>query len=234
MQKDKHLLKRIFNDCIKPRKLKISGAIFFMLISAATTAYIAYLIKPAVDETMFNKNNTDPLWIIPLTIVIITFIKAVSQYGHMLIMQNARISIQNSLREKMFSHFIRSDMKLFSKKSSGGMMSNMTNDVNSIMGLISLIITGAFLNIFTAIGLFANMLYQNTMLTFVAFCIFPVAFYPVYWISRRIKRLVLKNQRMSEKYFSLMDDSLGSIKVIKSYNAEGYEISRMQKMIKKI
>ncbi len=233
-QTDSQILKRVFQDCIRPRSGKIIFAIICMIISAISTAAVAYLIKPAVDETMFSRDNERMLYIIPLIIMLVTIIKSLAQYGHMLTMQNAHVSIQNSLRERMFSHFINSDLSLFSKKSSGGMMSNMTNDVGSIMGLISLIITGAFLNLFTAIALLGNMIYQNYMLTIIAFGVFPIAFYPVYWISRRIKRLVVKNQRMSEKYFSLMDDSLGSIKVVKSYNAEGYELSRMQKMIKNI
>lgn len=231
---DKQLLRRVFEDCIRPRISKIIVAIICMVIVALATASVAYLIKPAVDETMFNNSDEDMLLLIPMLVILVTVIKAAAQYGHMLIMQNAQVAILNSLREKMFSHFVCSDAKLYSRKSSGGMMSNMTNDVNSIMGLISLIITGAFLNLITASALFANMIYQNAMLTLIAFGAFPIAFYPVYLISRRIKRLVVKNQRMSEKYFSLMDDSLGSIKVIKSYNAEGYEISKMHKMIKGI
>lgn len=233
---DVRLLKRIYKECLKPRLHKIIGAIIFMIITAIATGLFAYLIKPAVDETMFQIEGSDDsaLILIPIYIAIVALVKAASQYGHMLIMQNVSVSILNSLREKMFSHFIRSDVILFTHKSSGGMMSNMTNDVNSIMNLIMLIVTGAFLNLFTAITLFSNMIYQNPSLTFVAFGLFPIAVYPMYWISKRIKRLVIKNQRMNEKYFSLMDDSLGSIKVVKSYNAENYEISKMQKMIRSI
>lgn len=230
----KHLLVRVFHDCIEPRKGKVLITILLMIISSVATATIAYLIKPAVDETMFKNSDENMLILIPMVIVAVTLIKAISQYGHMLIMQNMQVSILNSLRERMFSHFITSDIKLYSKKSSGGMISNMTNDLNSVMNLISLIITGAFLNFFTAIALFGNMLYQNAAMTFVAFFIFPLAFYPVYWISKRIKFLVVKNQRLNEKYFSMMDDSLSSVKVVKSYNAEDFEISKMRKMIRGI
>lgn len=235
---DKDILLRIYREEISPNLRKFIVAMIFMVISSVATFGQAFLIQPAIDKTMFasaaEQSTSSEIYIIPLLIILVTFFKSASQYAHMLIMRNLEVKITNNLRSKMYENFTKSDISFFSGKSSGGVISNMSVEITNISQLISLLMTGVFLNFFTAIMLFANMLFMDLMLTFYAFFLMPLAFYPIYLISKKIKKLVIKSQRTNERYFSLIDDSLNAIKVVKSYNAEVYEVSRFNKLMEKI
>ena len=231
---NKNILKRIFVEEVKPNSKKFIIAIVCMIMTAICITAQAYVLQPALDEAILAKTDLSVLNKIAAFIIVITLVKALSQYKQGYIMLNMNVVITNSLRSKMFKHFINSDISTHGKKSSAGMISNIINDTSSVMALISLFLTGAFLNVLTVVGLLGNMLYQNYFLTILAFTFFPLAFYPIYKVTRRIKKLVIKNQRLNEKYYSVMNDSLSSIKVIKSYNAENNEISRFDRVILRI
>jgi subfamily B ATP-binding cassette protein MsbA len=231
----KRLLVRVFKEVLKPHIRKIYIVIAGMIVAALSTAAWAYLIQPAVDETMMGESSSaEELLKIPLIIILVSVIKAISQYTYMVTSQNLTEAVLRDLRERMFKVFIRSDIKDFDKKSSGAMTSNMTNDLSSVVELSNLIISGVFLNLLMIIALFGNMLYQSWQLTLVSFLIFPLAYYPNYFVVKRIKRLIPRRQKYGEKFFSLLGDSLSAIKVVKSYNAEEKEIGRMSRMVNKV
>jgi len=225
-----YLTKRLFTTYVFPYKFKFALSIILMFVVAGTTAAHAYLVKPALDE-VFVKKNVSVLVLIPVVIMIITVIKAMSSYFQMLLMNYINIYITADLRKELYNHFIYSDISDLNRSSSGEMISKVMMDISRITGGISTAVNGFFKQLVTLIALIGVMFYQSMELALIAFIGFPLAVYPVYKIGKKLRHLSFGDQAIAQKFLSQMDDSLQYGKLVKSYNCEAFEANRMSKII---
>ena len=181
-----YLAKRLFKNYVFPYKFKFFLSILLMFVVAGTTAYHAYLVKPALDEVFVNQ-NTKALIIVPLIIIFVTIIKAISSYFQMLLMSYVNIGITADLRKELYNHFIYSDISTLHKSSSGDMIAKIMMDINRITGGISVAVNGFFKQLVTLIALVGVMFYQSVELALIAFIGFPLAIYPVYKVGKKLR-----------------------------------------------
>lgn len=201
-----------------------------MFVVAGTTAGHAYLVKPALDE-VFVKKNVSVLVLIPVVIMVITIIKALATYFQMLLSNYINIYITADLRKELYSHYIYSDISDLNHSSSGDMIGSIMMDISRIINGISVAVNGFFKQLVTMLALVGVMFYQSLELALIAFLGFPLAIYPVYVIGKKLRHLSFGDQAAAQRFLSQMDDSLQYGKLVKSYNCEGFEVSRMEKII---
>lgn len=225
-----YLSKRLFKEYVLPHKIRFFFSILLMIIVAATTAGHAYMVKPALDE-VFVKQNTALLVVIPVVIMLITIVKALSSYFQLLIMSYINLDITASLRNVLYRHFVYCDISTLNRTSSGEMISRIMMDINRITGGISTFVNGFFKQLITLVALVGVMFYQSLELALIAFIGFPLAVYPVYLIGKKLRHLSFGDQAMAQKFISQMDDSLQYGKLVKAYNCEEFEAKRMSNII---
>lgn len=225
-----YLIGRLFKTYVFPYKYKFFLSILLMFVIAGTTASQAYLVKPALDEVFVNKNQA-ALIIIPVAIMIITVVKALSTYGQTLLMGYVTIFITADLRKELYNHFIYSDISTLNRTSSGEIITKIMIDINRIVGGISVAVNGFIKQLITLVALVGVMFYQSLELAMIAFIGFPLAIYPVYKIGKRLRHLSFGDQAMAQKFIAQMDDSLQYGKLVKSYNCEDFEVKRMGNII---
>lgn len=226
--KYRNTLKRVITEVIKPHWMLVALTIFLMIVIAATNSYQAYLIQPAVDETFFSNSTKDSLIQIPLLILVVTIAKGIATYYQQVLGTMISNKMINEVRLKMFSAFVKSDLEYYNNSSSGKMISNILNDINGMMNAVQLMLSGVFKNFFSVVFLFSVMIYMNPTLTFVSLIGLPLAAYPLIVVYKKIRKYMGDNQTRLEMFTVLMDDSLRSVRVVKSYNAEDYEIGRVR------
>ena len=222
----KYLVKRMIKNYVRPHRKQFFFAVFLMVIVAGTTAAHAWIMKPAVD-LMFENNNPKLFILIPAAIALITIIKGFSQYFQVLSMQVVTLKITTTLRMNLYSHFIYSDISTYNQSSSGTMISKMTHNVGMVVAAINVMLTGLIKQLLTIIFLIIVMFYVNLDLALISFVGIPMAVLPIYLVGKKLRNLSLKSNAGMEKFTSQMDDTLKSSKLVKSYNAEEYEIKRM-------
>ncbi len=228
--KNGYLAKRLSKEYILPHKKTLLISIFLMIIIAITTAFQAYLVKPALDEIFVNKNVT-MLAIIPLVILGVTVIRGFATYFQLFTMNLISLKIVASMRKRLYSHFIYSDISTLHKSSSGEMIAKIMMEVDRINGMINTTINGFVKQLFTLIFLIGVMFYQSLELAIVGFIGFPLAAYPIYRIGKRLRKLSFSDIGAGQRFISQMDDTLQYSKLVKSYNCENFETKRMSTVI---
>ena len=87
---------------IKGNRLRLYLAVACMLLTSATTAALAYLIKPAIDQIFITK-DAQMLRLIPLAVVIVSLLRGTGMYGEELFMGRvAEGIIKNFLSSRAF------------------------------------------------------------------------------------------------------------------------------------
>lgn len=230
LKEDFSRLKRVAREYIIPEKKTLLISIALMMVIAGTTSIHAWLVKPALDS-VFVKQDARMLLIIPIAILAITIIKGFSTYFQLLLMNLVTMRMAANMRKDLYSHYIYSDIAVLHSSSSGNMIASVINEINMIVGLISTLANGFIKQFFTLFFLIGLMFYQSLELSLVAFIGFPLAAYPIYKISRKLRNLSFTNQSTSGQFNSQMSDTLQYAKLVKSYHCEAFEVKRMSKII---
>jgi subfamily B ATP-binding cassette protein MsbA len=228
-----YLASRLAKEFVMPNYKIFAISMALMLIVAATTSIHAWLIKPALDAVFVGK-KTDMLVLIPLAVMAVTAIKGFATYFQLYTMSIVTLNITSNLRQRVYNHFIRSDIAKLHSRSSGDMIATITNEINATVGMISSVINGFVKQFFTLGALIVLMFIQSFELSIIAFIGFPLAAYPIYKIGRKLRNLSFKNQEMAQKFASQMNDTLQYSKLVKAYNCEDYEAKRMGVIIENI
>jgi subfamily B ATP-binding cassette protein MsbA len=225
-----YLLKRITKECVVIHWRTFLISVALMLVIAGTTSFHAWLIKPALDKVFVQKDHFWLIWI-PVVVLVVTVIKGFATYFQLLTMNVLSMRITADLRKRLYSHFIKSDIAKLHNRSSGDMTASIMNEVGSVVGLIGTIMNGSIKQFLTLGSLIIVMFYQSIELSLIAFIGFPLAAYPIYKIGKRLRNMSFKNQEIAGKFASQLNDTLQYSKLVKSYNCEDFEISRMSKVI---
>jgi subfamily B ATP-binding cassette protein MsbA len=228
-----YLTKRITREYIIPHWKTFLISVSLMLLIAGTTAFHAWLIKPALDSVFVDK-NTNALVYIPLVVLVVTVVKGFATYFQLLTMNVLSMRITSDMRVRLYSHFIKSDISKLHNTSSGEMMASIYNEIGAIVGVINTVINGFVKQLFTLVALVAVMFNQSLELSLIAFIGFPLAAYPIYKLGKRLRNLSFKNQEIASKFSSQMSDTLQYSKLVKAYHCEDFEIGRMSLIIESI
>lgn len=226
---DIDLIKRLIKEYIIPHYRTFLISISLMLLIAGSTAFHAWLIKPALDQ-VFVKQDKNMLILIPLVVLVVTIIKGFSTYFQLLTMNLLTARITADMRKRLYAHFINSDIAMLHSSSSGDMIARL-GDSGQIVGMISTALNGFVKQLITLIFLIGVMFSQSLELSLVAFIGFPLAAYPVYKIGRKLRNLSFTGLEASQKFNSQMSDTLQYSKLVKAYNCEEFEVNRMSNVI---
>ncbi len=222
--KDRH---KYLLTLIGEKKYSFLFAIFFMLIMATTNAGVAFLVKPLIDD-IFVTNNVTMLKLLPILIVSLYFIRAISMYGQEYFMVYVGKSIILKLRNKLYSHIQDQSLSFFYKETTGALMSRITNDITLITAMVSSAVTGVLRDVFTAIALIVVVFYRDWQLAIVALVILPMVFYPVIKFGQRIRRVSTKTQEANASLGAFLFETLSGNKIVKAFGMESYEKKRFE------
>ena len=225
-----YLVKRLGTSYVRPLLKRFMLATMCMLIVAATTAASAWLIQPALDSIFVNKNKT-MLYIIPAAIVINALINGLAEFYESTIMRRIGQKIASQMQLDLYKNLIFSDLKFISRYSSGNLISRFINDINTLKKTTTEIFTNIVEQLFTLLALFGLMLYQNYKLALLTIIIFPLAFFPIAKLGRRMRSIARNMQEKMSDFTSRVDETFQNIRVIKSYCRELYEISRVENVL---
>ncbi len=230
---DSSLAKRILREHLFDYKRKFGIACIFMLLTALSTAALPYLLQPVFDD-VFSKANPKLLVFFCGAVLAAFIIKGAASYGESVTMTKIGQGIISDIQERVFNHLMHLDLAFFHKNNSGELLSRLTNDVNLMRNSVANTIIGVGRDFFTFIALLAVMFSRDFTLAIISFTLFPLAFYPIMRIGKRMRKVTYNAQGEIGHFTRQLSQIFQGIRVIKSFNTQYAEIAREKAQIKKI
>ena len=224
------ILKRLYKDYTKKYLKNILISVFFTLLLAGSTSSIAYLLDPAINELFIKKSST-LIYIIPMCIVIAFTVKGASLYLAKIIMINVSEEVRRDIQTDMFSSLINADTQLVDQEHSGKFITNLSNDVNMIISLVSTAILNLFKDSLTLIGLLTVMFYQNWKLSLIAVIMIPLASYAAKSLGKRIGKVSTQQMQKAATLTSYLIEIFKNHRILKIFQRENYEKKRADEFI---
>lgn len=210
---------------IKPYMHRLLFAMVCTIMAAAGNLYIPWIIKDMIDEVLADKNGTMLNWI-AASIIAIFIVRGLFWYGQNYLMSYVGQSVIIDIRAAVFKKLQRLSVSFYDKNKTGTIMSYVTNDVNALQSAmventIEMITEG-----FILIGSVVAMIYLDWRLTLFTVCTFPVILWFMEFFGKKIRKTGGRIQECTADITSVLQESVASARVIKSFVREDYEVDR--------
>lgn len=155
-------------------------------------------------------------------IITIFLLKNVCDYMAMFFITFLKNGMLRDIRNAMYKKTIELPLSFFSEKRKGDTIARISSDVsevqNSFLAILELAVKEPMTIIFTIVAMFLI----SVELTIFVFIFIPISGYIISLIGKQLKRRSASAQREQGAFLSVVEETLGGLKVVKSYNAEPY------------
>ncbi|WP_298137224.1 ABC transporter ATP-binding protein [Flavobacterium sp.] len=161
--------------------------------------------------------------LLTVSLVVTTFLfKNVFGYLGLQHLTKLKTGVLRDLREKMFKKIIELPIPYYSEKRKGDIMSRMLGDINEVQNsffmVLELIVKEPLTIIFSLIA----MINISWKLTLFVFIFIPISGFIISKVGKSLKGKSAKAQQENGRLISVVEETLSGLKVVKSYNAEGF------------
>ena len=218
-------LHRLFGYA-RPYRGRFAVAIAAMVVYAAATAAVAYLIKPVIDKVL-PKGEDLFTWCSALLIVYV--VKGLGAYASAFVMTDIGQRVVRDLRDQLFRHILDQSATFFSRHTSGQLMSRITNDVNQVQQAVSETLGDLMREGLSLVGLAMFLFYKDARLALVAVTGAPLVVYPLVRFGKRIRSTTRRSQEQLEELSHVTAEAFTGHRIVKAFGAEGHEERRFKR-----
>ena len=231
-------------DLLRPHRGAVVLGLICVIGEAAANLAQPWPIKIVLDGVLRHKNEhagllqwvrniagSDPTSVLKFAVaavLLIAAVDAISSYGEKYLTTSIGQWITYDLRRAIYSHVQRLSLAFHDEKRTGDLITRVTDDVDAIQSFVTQGLLGLVINLLTLLGMIGVMFYLNWKFTLVALSVAPALFFIVFTYTRRIKKATRAVRKKEGEIISVVEEVLSSIRVVKAFAREDYEIHRLE------
>lgn len=219
------IVKRIWREHLRPHKALLACGAVAMLLTAATTGAIPFIIQRTADDIFVNKDASLVTWI-TVAIVVITVIKAISEYVADVTVGYLGHRFIADLRLQMFRKLAEADLGWIQTVHSGRILSGFLNDATLIRATASRTIVTLCENAFKVVILVGSMFYMAPRLSMLVLIFMPFAWFMLSRQRRKMRKSTTKSLQETGDLSALVSQTLQGMRVVRAYKQEAQEEER--------
>ena len=221
MQTLTRLLKYVYR--VSPAALIVS--LVSVIISAAASVVGSLFIEQVIDRyitPMLKQKSPDfgPLAHAVLLMAGIYAIGLVANYLFTLLMMVLSQQVQKQIRNEMFTHMQRLPIAFFDQNEYGDIMSRYTNDIDTLMQMISQALPMFANSVFSVVFVLAGMFYLSWQLTLVSLVVVLLSLGVVRYLTGKSSYYFDQQQKTVGTVNGYNEEMLNGLKVIKVFSHE--------------
>ena len=209
----------------RPYRGRLGLALLAMLVYAGASTGVAYLIKPIIDNVLPGQAGW-PFRVWASLIIGAYVAKGFGSYFSTYLMTDVGQRVVRDIRSRLFRHILDQSAAFFSKRTTGQLMSRITNDVNQVQQAVSETIGDLVREGLTAVGWVIAMFYYDWRLALVAMTGAPLVIYPLVRLGQRVRRSTRRSQEELEHLSHLTAEAFTGHRIVKAFAAERHETDR--------
>ena len=212
-------------------KILLVFSIVLSIIAAILQLYVPILFGAAIDTVIKQGEvHYSQLLSVLINIGICIAIASISLWVMNLINNRLTYQTVKEIRAKAMRHIQHIPLSYLDVHSTGDIVQSVIADVDQLSDGLLLGFTQLFMGVVTIIATLVFMLSMNILITCCVIVLTPVSFFVARFISTRSYRLFQKQTSTRGKQTALINEMIGSEKVVKAF---GYE-RRASKRFKKL
>ena len=178
--------------------------------------YMNYVITDIAGE-----DKSKALIAVIILVIVVFLFKNIFNYLAMYFITFLRNGVLKDIRNELYDKTISLPLSYFSEKRKGDIMARLGTDVleiqHSFLSILELLFREPLTIVFTIIF----MLTISVKLTLFVFIFIPISGFLISIVGKSLKRRSDKVQKEQGYFLSLLEETLGGLRIIKGFNAEG-------------
>lgn len=212
---------------LKPHYGKFFFALICMVLFGASDGGVPFLVQNILDK-VFQEQSKNLLYILLVALIAFTIIRAITDFGQQYLMAKIGHSIVRDIRNEINRHLLKLSPGYFVRNSTANIISRTTSDVILVRGLLTDSVASILRDAIRVITLLASAIWLDPTLACIAVVMLPLGFYPMYKISRQMRKLSRRGQEGIGALTSTLQESVMGNRVVKIFGREDFEVERFE------
>ncbi|MBI5832743.1 MAG: ATP-binding cassette domain-containing protein [Armatimonadetes bacterium] len=241
-----HALKRLYHY-IQPHLGKLLTMLALVLLSTGLGLVMPQFHGLLFDRVLSRAPNPDHMggrWVQWMIVAqtregvlgqIVLFILMFQILGACISMVRGRVAswlayyVVHDIRTELYDHLQTLTLRYYDKRQTGALMSRVTNDTRAMQGFLIDGFQNLIINTITLVGIGALLLHDNWRLALLTLAPAPLVTFLATAFWRRIRLYYGRLWQRWERMSATISDSLGGVRVVKAFAAEGRESKRFER-----
>ena len=195
---------------------------------ALNIEYIKDVFNYYFSQILAVKGKRGALAYVCGVIIASVFFSNVFRYLGGKLLTKVRARVVQNLRGALYNRILDLELGYFSNERKGDLMSRLTNDVHEVEISVVNTLTAVFKEPLTIIGFFVLLFSMSAKLTIFTLVLLPISGGIIASVAKRLRRQASLSQSTLGSMLSVIDETLGSIRVIKGFNAQKYILGKFR------
>lgn len=204
---------------LSPYKWSIVWVFILLIAVTGLTLLLPILVQRSVDGpiTSGNLEGLIPYGILYfVTIAVIFALRFWHTYALQTIGQNALVT----LRQTLYEHILRQDMRFFNTTPVGQLVSRLSNDIDALTELLSTSIVMVASSLITLIGIIVTMFLLNWRLALLALVVMPVMIWATVYFRRKMRAATTRYHKMVATYLAFINEQFGGMLIVQLFGRQ--------------
>ncbi len=215
---------------VRPYRSRLGLVLIAIVIGSALGLAGPYALQFLIDA-VFKESDPALLNRITLGLVAIFATQSVFYFVRSYLLAFIGERVMTDLRLRLFEHLQGLSLNFFSEHRTGELVSRLTNDVSTVRGVVTSDISTALSQVLTFIGALVLIIITDWRLTLFMFALIPLVMVIAILFGRRLRAISASVQDQLANATTVLEESIGGVRVVQSFTRERYEIGRFTRSI---
>ncbi len=221
-------LRPLFPYLAKYKKGYVIG--FSALIITQVVGVTIPLVITDTFDALTRGVTTQKLAFFALLLLGIALVKAIFQFWMRWILIGISRDVEYDLRNDLFKHLMRQDLRYYNEHRTGDLMAKLTNDLNAVRNIVGPGIMYSANTVVTGIATILLMAHLDLHLTLLALAPLPLASIAVKFFGQRIHERFEKIQAMYSELTEKVRENLSGVRLVRAFGQEAPEMRHFDGM----
>ena len=196
---------------------------------AGTFDYLSQYYDWKMAQFIGDNGKLDALVFICFTVLLAFFFKNFFRYAAIYFKSFMRMAVVRDLRQQLFSKSIHLPLSYYSEEKKGDLLARMTSDLNEIEIAVVFALEMIFREPVSIVLHLIILFSWSVELTLFSLVLLPISALAISRIGKSLKRTSAKGQKQMGVLLSVIEESLGGVRIIKAFTAEKLAMDRFNK-----
>jgi len=202
-------------------------SIFATAVTAATDPLLPALLKPMLDGTFVNRDES-VIRLVPIFIMLIFLVRGIATFVSVYAIGWVGDKVVMDLRNAMFRKLMTLQTHYYDHHATGQLISKFTFDVTRVTEAASQVVTVTIRDSIVIVGLMGWLLYLNWKLTMITLVMLPLIALIIRVINSRMRSSSRDSMRAMGDVTQVIEESITAHKIVKLFGGQQYECDRFK------
>jgi subfamily B ATP-binding cassette protein MsbA len=194
-----------------------------MLLYGAASVWLLTLVQPIFDEVLAEQRSVTRIaW----AILVAYLVKGIGSYVSAYLMADVGQHVVLDLRKQMFRHTLGQSAAFFKARSSGQLLSRLTNDIGMVQQAASETLADLLRESLAVVGYAGILFYTDAGLALVCLTGAPLVVYPLVRLGQALRKTTRRSQEHLEHMSHAATEAFTGHRIVKAFGAEDREAAR--------